>query len=202
MRRLIHLNGPPGIGKSTIAQRYVDDHPGTLNCDIDLLRRMVGGWQEDFASTGEPIRHAALAMITAYLTHAGDVTLPQMLADPAEVERFHATASEAGAECVHVVLMDSAAESVARFHRRGLDGDDPWHNQVRQIVADEGGDPVLLAYHDRLTELLHSNPAAIRLDSVDGDVEATYQALLARVPDEMAPNQAGMGPSRQGVSRT
>jgi len=33
--RLIHLNGPPGIGKSTIAQRYVDQHPEVLNLDIN-----------------------------------------------------------------------------------------------------------------------------------------------------------------------
>lgn len=41
--RLIHLNGPPGIGKSTLARRYVDAHPGVLNCDIDVLRTLIGG---------------------------------------------------------------------------------------------------------------------------------------------------------------
>jgi 2-phosphoglycerate kinase len=40
--RLILLNGPPGIGKSTLAQRYVDDHPLALNLDIDSVRRLLG----------------------------------------------------------------------------------------------------------------------------------------------------------------
>lgn len=49
MSRLIHLNGPPGIGKSTLARRYVSEHPGVLNCDIDVLRTFIGGWEDDFA---------------------------------------------------------------------------------------------------------------------------------------------------------
>ena len=30
MPRLIVLNGSPGIGKSTLARRYVEEHPLTL----------------------------------------------------------------------------------------------------------------------------------------------------------------------------
>jgi adenylate kinase family enzyme len=45
--RLIHLNGPPGIGKSTIARRYPAELPGVLNCHIDVLRTLVGGRERD-----------------------------------------------------------------------------------------------------------------------------------------------------------
>jgi adenylate kinase family enzyme len=51
--RLIHVNGPPGIGKSTIARLFVDDHPGTLNLDMDHVRRLIGDWREDFLQAGE-----------------------------------------------------------------------------------------------------------------------------------------------------
>ncbi|MGI8702372.1 MAG: hypothetical protein ACR2JU_14445 [Nocardioidaceae bacterium] len=37
MSRLIHLNGPSRVGKSTLARRYVDEHPGTLALDLDVL---------------------------------------------------------------------------------------------------------------------------------------------------------------------
>ena len=188
MPRLIHLNGPPGIGKSTIARRWAAEHPGVLNCDIDLLRRLVGGSADDFAGAGQLIRPAALAMIGAYLAQGQDVVLPQMIAGPEETARFEAAATGVGAAFVEVFLMDTADAAVARFHRRGDDGGgagggavDPWHDQVRRVVAEQGGDAVLEDYHRRLVALLDSRPAAHRVDSVEGDAEATYAAVVAAI---------------------
>ena len=111
MTRLIHLNGPPGIGKSTIARRYVDEHPGVLNCDIDVLRTFIGGWASDFVGAGSLLRPVALAMIEAHLQNGHDVVLPQMLFDPAELTRFEACADNAGAEFVERFLMDDLPTS-------------------------------------------------------------------------------------------
>jgi predicted kinase len=180
--RLIHLNGPPGIGKSTLARRYVAEHPSVLNCDVDVLRTLIGGWQSDFQKAGALIRPAALAMIQAYLDNGYDVVLPQMLLDPDELARFHTCATDVGAEFVECVLMDRADTAVERFYRRGAtDPDDPWHSQVRAIVADEGGDDVLQRNHAALETLLEGRPDAILINSVDGDVEQTYRALLEAV---------------------
>jgi predicted kinase len=172
VRRLLHLNGPPGIGKSTLARRYAADHPGVLVCDIDVLRTFLGGWQDDFAAAGRLIRPTALAMIASHLAQGHDVVLPQLLLDPAERARFRAAATDVGATYVERLLLDTSAASVARFHRRG--GGDPWHDQVRAIVADQGGDAVLVDYDRRLRAL-----DAPVVTSVEGDVEATYAALLS-----------------------
>ena len=79
--RLIHLNGPPGIGKSTIAELYVDDHPGTLNLDIDRVRSLVGGWRENFESADELVRPIALAMASTHLRAGYDVFMPSTSGD-------------------------------------------------------------------------------------------------------------------------
>ena len=96
MATLIHLNGAPGVGKSTIADRYVEEHPGVLNCDIDRLRCFIGGWRDDFGTVGAIVRPVALAMIGAHLDGGRDVLLPQMLASEDERARFRAAAVESG----------------------------------------------------------------------------------------------------------
>ena len=172
------------MGKSTLARRYVADHPGTLNCDVDVLRSLVGGWEGDFLGAGALIRPAALAMIEAYLVTGQDVVLPQMLIRPEELARFEAAATAAGAEFVERFVMDERDAVVGRFHRRG-DGDPaPWHRQVRDIVAGQGGDQHLLRCHDALERLLADRARAVAILSREGEVEATYGALL----DSLAPS--------------
>ena len=179
MSRLIHLNGPPGIGKSTLAKRYVAEHPGVLNCDIDVLRTLIGGWEGNFREAGALIRPAALAMIEAYLASGQDVVLPQMLIDPTELARFEACATSVGAQFVERFLMDAPATSVARFHRRGAasGAEDPWHDQVRAIVAANGGDDELTRCHAALEHLLPERPNAVVLVSAEGAVDETYRAF-------------------------
>lgn len=102
MPTLLHLNGPSGVGKSTLARLHAERHPGTLVCDIDDLRSWVSGWADDFVGTGEPVRSSALALITAYLATGRDVVLPQLIATPAQVERFEQAAAQAGATYVRL----------------------------------------------------------------------------------------------------
>lgn len=181
MSRLLHLNGAPGIGKSTVARLHAARHPGTLACDIDVLRTMIGGWSDDFLGAGALVRPAALAMIGAYLAGGHDVVLPQLLLDPAQVALFEACAVDAGAVFVERVLQDPGGPEavVARFARRGSGTPDPWHDQVRAIVADQGGDDELRRCHARLQDLLVLRPGARVVDSSEGRPEETCDELEA-----------------------
>jgi len=102
-----------------------------------------------------------------------------MLLDPNELARFEVCATNVGASFVECAPMDTAYTVVERFHRRGAtDPEDPWHSQVQALVADEGGDDVLLSSHAALEQLLKGRPDALRINSVDGEVEETYRTLL------------------------
>jgi len=178
--RLIHLNGPPGIGKSTVARRYAAEHPGTLNLDIDVLRTMVGGWQQDFTRAGELIRPAALAAITAYLAQGSDVVLPQFIARPSELARFRAAATSAGSDHVHVVLTCSRREMLRRFHSRaaGAGAHDPTA-VTAGYVRDHGGAALMRASYDAVVDLAAADRDALTVDAAAGGPDATYAAVLA-----------------------
>jgi hypothetical protein len=169
----------------TIARRYVEDHPGALNCDIDVLRTLIGGWSTDFLKAGSLIRPAALAMIEGYLGNGEDVVLPQLLIDPAEIALFEACAVRANAQFVELLLMDDPERSIARFKSRASDdSNDPWHSQVQTIVAAQGGDDALRTWHSALEALTDQRPDMTVVESSEGDIEVTYQRVLASLPGE------------------
>ncbi len=159
MARLIHLNGPPAVGKSTLARRWTDEHPGTLLCDIDLLRTMVGGWQDDLLEAGAAIRTAALALMTAYAADGRDVIVAAAAAD---------------ADYVHVVVTAPPEEVVRRFRER--DDDHPWAGSLRALVDESGGDRALLDWCARFDDLVATDPAVMSIRS--RAPEETYAALL------------------------
>lgn len=110
MPRLIHLNGPPGIGKSTLARRYVDNHPGVLNLDIDTLCPLIGGWPNNIDETRGLARTLGLAMADTHL-HAGhDVILPQYIRRLDQLERFETVAANRGAAFREIMLTDTTAD--------------------------------------------------------------------------------------------
>ncbi|HEY3529028.1 MAG TPA: AAA family ATPase [Nocardioides sp.] len=171
MTRLIHLNGPPGVGKTTLARRYAADHPGVLLCDIDVLRTMIGDWQDD-ADAASRARTAGLALITGYLSTGHDVVLPQTVGRGDELARFRAAAQAAAAEHVHIVLVAHPDVVVDRFRRRAATLGDAWTTYATAYVDGEGGDAALREW----TSLFDGLPADLRVPSTDPD--ATYAALL------------------------
>lgn len=180
MPRLLHLNGPPGIGKSTLAALFAHRHPGTLNLDIDTLHQLVGGWRDPGNHTHEVLRPVALAMAATHLRGGRDVVLPQFLGRLDAIEAFERAARDGDAEFVEVILLDDRAGSVERFDLR--EDDTAWGRHNRQVVADLGGARALVEMYDRLLEVVGQRPRAVVIESEYGAVEETYAALIRALP--------------------
>lgn len=176
MASLIHLNGPPGIGKSTLSALYADRHPGTLNLDIDVLHQLISGWQDPANHAHDVLRPVALAMASAHLAGGRDVVLPQYLAKMSEIERFERVAQERGANFHEVVLLDEKAAAIARFYTR--QDDSAWGQHNRAAVAAQGGPVFLAAMYDQLTEVVRLRTKAVFVRTEPESVDTTYALLI------------------------
>lgn len=180
MPRLIVLNGPPGIGKSTLAQRFVADHPLALDLDLDSVRRMIGRWEQHPIEAGLLARAMTLAMARVHLRAGHDVIVPQFLGRPQFLHQAEQVAAEVGVPFVEIVLLDGRDEAVRRFLDRG--GVHAAHAEAAAMVERLGGRAALEAMYDRLLLVLAHRPQAQVIQSRDGAADAAY-AELRRLVD-------------------
>lgn len=183
MPTLIHLNGPPGVGKSTVAKRYVGEHPGTLLADIDVLRTLIGGWRDDFEGAGQLVRPIAHAMIGTHLSGGHDVVMPQFLSDADEVEEFERTAASVGARFIEIALMADVEVVVQRFGGRRTSANDSSSDVIGAFVARAGGDNYLRRLYEDLLTSLEARPEVMIVQTLPDDEPATYQAVVQAIDD-------------------
>jgi predicted kinase len=175
--QLVHLNGPPGIGKSTLAALYVDRHAGVLNLDVDVLHRLVGGWQDLGNRTWEIVWPLVRVTAATHLRGGRDVVLPQYHAKLDEITALEELARENGARFREVVLLDAREAAAERFDQRAREDDDPWIQHHHRNVVLLGGSEVLGLMYDNLMEVLCMRPEAVVVPSAAGAVDETYELL-------------------------
>ncbi len=114
---LLLINGAPGVGKSTLAQRFAGEHPLALIVDIDTIRTQLGQWAMQEASR-LVARDLGAELARAHLSFGYDVIVAQYLGRPEYRERLRDLTHECGVPFVEVVLTDDAARIAQRFRDR------------------------------------------------------------------------------------
>jgi len=174
------LNGPPGCGKSTLAEMYVNEHPLALNLDIDRLRSMIGQWQRDPSTAGHLARTIALAAARTHLASGHDVVIPQFLGRPELLEQVEHLASEVSAEFHEIVLLDTKENAARRFTERTRAALDPSHVEAHELLlSSEGGLEELSVMHDKLLSIVATRPTAKVVPTQSGQVDKAYRDFLS-----------------------
>ncbi|UYM05105.1 AAA family ATPase [Solicola gregarius] len=175
MSRLIHLNGPPRVGKSTIARRYADEHAGTLALDLDVLAGLIGGWRDDFSAALEVARSHGRAMARRHLRDGHDVVIPQLVTVSDRGPGFEETAKDAGAAYIEVAMLVDDDEHLRRLRAKCPAND--VETQIQSILESDDGD-LVGRIRRHLSEYLADRADAVRLDTTGLDQGATYARLL------------------------
>ena len=165
------------MGKSTLARRFADEHPGTLALDLDVLVGLIGGWKQNFSGALDLARSYGRHLATRHLRAGNDVIVPQLVTvhdrdpDPA----FEATARAVDAAYIQVALTVEDRE-----HRRRLRSKRPLTEveaSVQAMLEDHETD-LVSAIRGHLNEYLDGRPQTLRLDTTELDEDESYQCLL------------------------
>lgn len=179
MADLILLNGPPASGKSTIAQRFVDERPLSLNLDIDVVRGLLGAWLDMPTNAGLAARSLALAMAEVHLLAGHDVIVPQFLGRVEFVEQLAALAGRIGCRFHEVALMIDRDDALVRFAERSANPSSASHHDAAALVERSlDVDPVGSMY-DAFIRLIEQRPQTRRATVVRGDIDATFANFMA-----------------------
>ncbi|MGU3410730.1 AAA family ATPase [Microbacterium sp. M1A1_1b] len=178
MRRavLVHLNGIPASGKSTLAAAWVERHAAALPValDIDVLRGMLGGWREQLRPAGSAARAMATAAMRAHLRAGRDVIVPQYVRADGFVDELAALAHDEGAAFVECAVRADAAAADRRFAARAVSGPTVHGDLDGDLMVDVLADlEAFLATRVRLTWLGGlDDTTAVALNELDAAVAA------------------------------
>lgn len=149
-RRLILLNGPPGAGKSTLAEALADRHRGLRALDVDVVKHALASWPSDPREAGLTAREQVLEQARTELEAGRSVIIGQYLARPEFPAALAELADQVSARFTHVVLELPAADLQRRLRSRRRAPTRP-----EQAANDAGVDPAdaeqLIASVDALT---------------------------------------------------
>ena len=177
MATLLLVNGPPAVGKSTLARRYLDDHPLALLVEIDSLRTALGQWAEHEESK-QTARVLALALIEAHLRLGFDVVLPQFLGRSELIEALAGIAARHNAHFVEVVLVAEKGEVVRRFRARRDELARSGEPHPEAEVLDADIEVLADEWLARLAEIRGARPGTKTIP-VNRGVDEAYASLLA-----------------------
>ena len=176
--KLIILNGTPGLGKTTLAQLYIAGHPLAMSLDVDHIWFMMGQWQAMRPRSDELKLKYSYALAEMHLQAGYDVIVPNLIQTIEQYEMFEQIARDTGAKLKELALTAPLNEATERLKTRGraLGYKTGWRPGG---VMDTGGREILIkTMHENVQEMIKLRPNTVLIESVDGDIEGSYDAVL------------------------
>lgn len=119
--KLVMLNGPCGVGKSTAAIELQKELPLSLLIDIDSLRRTIGGYKDLREESLRAAYADTVALAGAHLSEGYSVIVEKIVFNnDTFLETLRACASKHGAEFHEILLTADKETVISRTEERGF----------------------------------------------------------------------------------
>jgi len=176
--KLILLNGYAGVGKTTIAKRYIEHHPLTLNIEGDQIIIMLGQWLSHEEQAREYVFALTKSMITTHLNSGKTVILPYLLVNAHHAEEFESIAKQNGASFFEVYLSIEKETAIKQLMERGTWG------EVGLPPLTEKDYPEINKLYDMMVEETAKRPQTITIHPLRKDIDGTYKLFLRAIGED------------------
>lgn len=170
--KLILINGFAGSGKTTLAEKYVEKFPLSLNIEGDKIIAMIGGWKEHYDEARTTIFPLTIALTRTYLELGHDVVIPYLLKNANEAEAFEHLAEGMGVKYYEIYLHAEKDEAIKRLMQRGT-----WGEEGLPPLGDDDL-PDISQLFDEMESATNLRPHQIKLEVIHGEIEKTFEKFL------------------------
>lgn len=162
---LILINGPSGIGKSTISARLAAEMPNTIVIDIDELRRSIPNYKENRKESLRLSYEHAKEKIIEQLISGGSVIVDKAILDSAILDSYIEEGRRHGAEVHEFFLFTDKQSLQQRADERGYK---PGSLLTRERVGE---------MWEEANKLRQERTGAMVIDTTSLDLEETLEEI-------------------------
>lgn len=173
--KFILLNGFAGAGKTTIAKRYLADHPLAFVIEGDELIVNLGHWLEREEEARGLVYDMIKSLAASHLARGYDVVLPYLVVDASHIDEFKRIAAEQNAEFFNVLLSNEKDVAIARLLERGT-----WGEAGTDPLSEKDAPEIERLFTLMQDQLVHQEDV-IGIEQGELGVEDTYTAMLKRI---------------------
>lgn len=164
--KLIIINGPCGIGKSTAAKNVQDLLPLSFLVDIDAQRRSIGRYRECREESRVLSYAVTFGIVEACLKEGRDVIVEKMINDESVLDALRAIGEKYGAEVYEFILWMPKDLVLKRAFDRGYSAGNSLTPQKTE------------AFWDAIDTLKNNRPQAKVIDVSRLDEEQVLKEII------------------------
>lgn len=170
--KLIIINGPCGIGKSTLSAKLHASMPLSFLLDIDAQRRFISHYREQKEESGKMMMAISKAIIISCLGDNRDVIIDKIMFDTDVLDSYYEIAKTYSAKVYEIILWAPKEVVMERANSRG------WR---------EGGlltPEICELFWDKINELKKNRPRAQIIDvekMAEDDVYLEVAKIVANI---------------------